>query len=634
MYIENEMPLEVRREPILLSWNTYWNVGTGKKSCNLEDVIENGKCLSDYQIIEKTGKILDGISIQYDEPNNLICVIYCHLDAGMKSHNGCESRRWEEIDRIYINSKKEILARKATTDVMNIAKNEGVPSSAIMTTTRHIYRDDYLANGYRITEEYVTWKASNKNTYGYAGRKDMVVIKNEKEKEWYQWDLMKPFHDMFGEVVTISGNQMIALDSIASFILYAKNKDLKKKKQSERLKNLLSIPLPEVTPPCYAEDDFQGLVMRPKKIENGISGNTRAFSVLQRVLCDKPLCVIRFFYSSYYSSNWIEGSRWYIAENYKTFCKNIYGEFQEAVIGDYKYSNYVIPMKQFDTCSMKGTMFEYYEGLMDEIEEDSKLLFLWLVHQYPIIEKMYKTDLLKKILTLAIQGPAKRGMSPFRILKGIFGLEDEVSFLKKKNIYQAIGLNRTQLESLIPIAEEYFIKHSLQQEYLSFRESPIKGFKNVARVILNKSCKTHDIADLDEDTSMFISNHINTVFSIMYEKRANYISSSYFIETNMRILMFLCKMYSLEVVKKAEPFWFQIATRMWMVTYADVLAMTSFLGMERQISPVFKNIEDMKTTHENLTVLYEQKETKIHTEKWKKVKTMLKNFPLLMGFLL
>lgn len=672
--VDNEkMPLEVKRFPIAViktkTGNCYWNVYQGKFSDKLEDVQEDGV---EYQLLNKKLPRHYGLSYQYSPQNDMICIIACMLDLSCSKEKPKNvPREWKEVDRIYISRNREIYVRNvAKKNIYSWEVGKDFPTSAeIIPYCERVMKGwKTLEWGYTDEQKYFRHKCGTKLFYSYPNNQNIIIInapheiKSESgETMWYEWDVMKPFHDMFGEVVPIGGNKMMALDSLSAFISYAGYK-IPADRTSENEQALLAVPLEN--PEVFMEKIREAPSVLKNNHYTASRGNVLSKVLVQRVSCKTPMCVIRFFFSSYYGKTIEEGSRMYVSDKKVLSFKKIEGRFQKNKMATVS-SDYFMPIQDFDKSVLDGTMLKYFGEIVEEVPPMLQTMALWSFMKYPITEKMYKIPYLKDIVlaTLAISYDT----SPIKNLCKLFGCTyvSDNQWRKENNVYKTLGFNKYQLERLSSLIKRFFMCHVGTRYYDPQREVG-KSFKILANAMLKSGSETGSVAALAEKNSQYLLDCCERIFTSWIkpystqEAIEDILSGKYpypdfkssFAEymgrkkegdfeactvNYVRTMKVICASYSLETLKKAEPWIFSQAaketleiknysfgsiaidsTHFCMDEYRDTIYMLHQLDMTTQIKPPFRSIEDLMDLHDNLSAIMEFKKEEISREAWKK----------------
>lgn len=551
MYIKNEMPLEVDYKPIVY-WNfgletcVYWNPANGIKSTNIEDVQD---FFTKYQFIERTETLAEGLSIQYDKEHNLVCVIYCILDLDERNK---EKRSWEEVDRIYFGSDWSVY-RKADDAEKGIFNRQDV----------------IVVERKGLNDIYVSIKENWENLFFGYPKNNMVIINSPymvgsySQKEWYQWELMEPFRNLFeADIVPMGENQMLALDSLSSLRTFFEHPSFR-----EQLKLLNGssstncVPL-DALPPLKTKIP-SSLYKRQTSMENmdlsniSLLGdfsyektNVRSVAVAEK-LEGEDAVAIRLYYVPIFgqSCNLIEGRRWIFYKDRYIFYvryRNVFVECNRGLQCDtphYSMSYYKdcnMPLLGLDRKVLKGTMLESMGRYLENEPYNIKMTLLWNFITRPESLELYKIDsirnIMKAILCMHIE-PNYDTINPIQMLKHIVVMEEDLrekahyTWLTKNSIsmktaseddktdsiYGMLNLNEYQMKLLVPLVEKYFIPTMNKHPMPSVYESPIISFKKIAKAILcnrdNAYCDyAVNFSVLDDETSEWIVEHVKKAF--------------------------------------------------------------------------------------------------------------------------
>lgn len=640
MKIEKHTKLKVERYPILVTYRKnpsvstghvayYWNVYTGKKSFNLDDVKEEGK---EYQIVDKTNAVMYGVSIQYDEENGMIAFIDCKLDASCNARLKEESpRKWEVIEISYYTKNKEFLKW----------------DRPYYYSPTNIWTED---------SDYEVVPFSLNNAFNCNLAKKCILINSshmvsdkEGNQYWYQYDLLKPFRDWYGEIVPISGNKMIVLDTIEMLNIFSKYKTPNNKgniANNKKLQELLKYKLPEISKP----KEFKELeVIHDWRARTYIATNENIhkFAVIQKVPDSKePLCVVRTFFKSPYSDTILEGGRIYVSKTEVISCKRLDKDtFMYQKLLD-KPENWNFPIENFNKEEVEDTKLEYFGEILDEIDYDIRGVTIWSFLKEPMTEMLYKLPDLKELVQMIFKMSVIE--SPVQIIESIFGKINK----KEKNIYKVLGLNKYQLEKMIPLAKKYLPLFSIYT-YYGNKPTPIQKLKHLLAPMVTEenTLDVSSIASVDNETTDWAINVIEKVFE-KYGKRRTitttikngvisdwsklYNSWEHETEINDVIYCFenTIRIYNISVAKKMEQSIFdnlkkciqRTITDYWgrerktsmkfPTAYVDFLNMIDQCEFQSRVKPYFENIEELSNMHEMMVDIINSKKDEIEQRKW------------------
>lgn len=428
---------------------------------------------------------------------------------------------------------------------------------------------------------------------------------------------------------------MVALDNPSALFCFLKSTNISvpNNKNQRRLEELLADILPDAG---EAPSDLEMPNYHYKVASGSASENTQKYAVIQRVACEKPMCVLRTFFKSPGLDVTREGGRIYIGKD-EVISSRIDNEgrfiYQRLLDLPQHWDFYI---KDFDPEIVKGTKLEYYANIMGNIAMKSRGMAIWMFLKEPLLERMYKCEALRPIMDKVLQ----RNLSkPFDSLKDIFGSLN----MSKKDVYQIIGLNKQQVELLVP----YVVEHMpLKTEYgYCMNRSLIVQIK-----IILKGANVYsedydgDISDVDMETIKLLKDALAATFDEKTEKyvtenSGNYVSwKSYSGKTNIREMDNLANSLSVtnsvwgtatmrrmveplsSVMGKEAPYatepryygYYRTATNL----YQDYCRMVKELAMQHQLKPYFSDVNDIVSMHDIVTELYNSKKNAIEYAKW------------------
>lgn len=446
--------LMIRKTPILFNKSSvsnrviFANGDTGESSDELKDIVEEGK---PYQVIPTKGKsTLDGIKVMYDETEDMIALIICSIDSSKLFFGSCTQtkRKWEEKRRFYIDRNKQIFIY---VNEETYPRNESSVLNRFFGTAGH----GYFKNG--RMEKVLKWSTKdmflNSNPFAQIiiDAEDLMTDKNQKNA-WDSAEEFKVFKKFFPNIVPLSGNTMVSIDSLAmleKFMLYKEPK-FKEGKKQKRLEDLISISdqrIPDFKVPNYeinrifdarATCDFAGFE------------NVYKLATIQRVPCDEPMCVVRTFAATKDKNGEIdeirEGGRIYVSKKETIACRTLTdGTFiHQPLLNKPIHWNFNIEWDG-NSETVKGTMLEYFSSIVKDLPDKQKGSAIWCMLKYPIVEQLFKTEGAKEFMCRFFELAVHQ--TPETTLNCMFGSID----YEEKNIYKKIGLNKYQLKKLAPM---------------------------------------------------------------------------------------------------------------------------------------------------------------------------------------
>ena len=223
---------------------------------------------------------------------------------------------------------------------------------------------------------------------------------------------------------------------------------------------------------------------------------------------------------------------------------------------------------------------------------------------------------------------------------------------KEKNIYKVLGLNKYQLEKMIPLAKKYLPLFSIYT-YYGNNPTPIQKLKHLLAPMVTEenTLDVSSIASVDNETTDWAINVIEKVFE-KYGKRRTitttikngvisdwsklYDSWEHETEINDVIYCFenTIRIYNISVAKKMEQSIFdnlkkciqRTITDYWgrerktsmkfPTAYVDFLNMIDQCEFQSRVKPYFENIEELSNMHEMMVDIINSKKDEIEQRKW------------------
>jgi len=598
----------------------YVNCHTTEGSWELNEVVEEDV---PYQVIRAKGKEMKGAKYMYDEYNQAVAIIICTLDTS-EIVTKKKKREWVEDERIYIFPDKRILSnRRNTSRKQDINVNE------------------YLSFAYYLN-----------SIYGNSGPNSFVTIDSpgllvdEKGLEaWDQTEAMEPFRRMWGSVVTLQGNRMIAIDSVSAlngFMHYKQPNSNNTGKKQKKLEKLLSYTLPDVPEPKGLPEIKRDFSWEGKNLSPFFE-NLQKYAVIQRVEgTDEPTCVIRTFFKSPTLHITKEGGRIYVTKKDITSSRvtneGLY--IYQPLLNNPVHWNFFIG--DFDSRVTDGTMLEYYGQIIGEIDPKYRGLAIWSFIKWPITEQMYKIDCFKdfmnKIFMMSVID------TPMKNLETCLGKIDT----RQKNVFKAIGMNRAQAEIIIPLLAQYMPKITTGGYVLT--RGPIARVKQIFSAntdnIYRFFCEYHDMSDIDIDMVKFAVKQslelvhkchkymeYNPKIFMSWKDYGEIHDEQRCMDEMMNALAEAVCCYGINILKKISPMLMgliDVAARRrerlndvptWYcgsiyTTFVDYVRMVRLLGMQSNLKPYFKKPEDVFLMHDAILELYNTKQTEIEHREW------------------
>lgn len=645
--------LNVERFPILVTYRKdptketqlrvpfFWNVYTGKKSFNIEDVKEEGKS---YQVIDKTNSCMYGVSIQYDESKDMIAFILCELDASCEAKNKQETpRSWKATEYAYYTKDKKLWVKQPLWTFYKYRNS----------AQRLIGEQACVETSFGLTEVF----SCHLPKRCVLINSPRMISDGEDNKYWYQYDLMKPFRDWFGEIVPISGNKMIVLDCVEALNIFSKYKtpsNSAKTQKSQRLNELLEYSLPDVQIP----DNFKELNTVHNwlaRTYNAANENIHRFAVIQRVNeAPEPLCVVRTFYKSPYGDTVMEAGRIYVSKTEVLSCKKLDKDtFMYQKLLD-KPENWNFPIETFDKDEVKGTKLAYFGEVLDEIGYELRGIVIWSFLKEPCTEILYKMPEMKEFMQNIFKLSVTT--SPIQILDDVFFKINK----GEKNGYKILGLNKHQLGKILPVVKKYMPIFSIYAYYNGY-VLPAKALKQ----FLSPSVPVQDgehinISCIDEETSDWTISLVEKIFKNYGRKNSlktavkNGILTDWedvrydWVKVEKLNALFDCFLttintYNISMAKKMEELIFKffnndilieeryywgIGTRSvrFAYIYNDTLRMISQCELTSKIKPYFSTMEELQSMHDLMVETLNAKKDQYELKQWERRKDFWKKW--------
>lgn len=463
------------------------------------------------------------------------------------------------------------------------------------------------------------------------------IFKDKDGNTMYNWkDSLAPFREAFGDIVPIAGNRMVALDSIFMLNAYLKYKQPKKKtgKKQKRIDELISYKIPPAGKTPKKLPEIKKSYGWQAKNNAPMYDNLQKYAVVQRVKCDEPMCVVRTFFRSQTFDKIQEGGRIYIGKEEVIACRMTKdGEFIYQPLSDNPF-NWNFYIRNFREEVGYGTKLEYFSSVVKEISPENRGLAIWSFIRYPITEQMYKINLFKPIMqeVFALSSCA----SPITVLEAIFGPIDR----NASNIFKAIGMNKQQVELLMPDMLRYMPMFSPYNIYYYGLIYHIKKVFAEDRLMIWR-----DISNVDIETVKFVAEAIISVDDEglstrirrqgdWYELHRKYYDFVQREDTAASILQITRRVYGNAAMKKTfykvmslfnqsaeyqHPGYNWMCRATYQILYCDYVNMVEQLGMQSRMKPYFDTGEQLVSMHETAAELLNVKRVEIEQQRWNKM---------------
>lgn len=383
----------------------------------------------------------------------------------------------------------------------------------------------------------------------------------------------KAFEPLF-PIAFLGGNNYTLIRNVWNLTAFLSQKEVTKRNgpKQERIDELCKIKLPEPKINYDVEQSPSGYWWNRKNV----------VAVASRV--DENMTCLRWFKNDVEEKQSYETARLFVSKKEVTFCRiNSFGEFI--------YINGKLDMHHFFANDFiiesddvfKGTMLEYFESASKEVDENKRILLLWLFSYYPIAEKMWKVENFKYIPYNFITNQSWGNFS--NTLTAKFGKIN----INAKTLYKALGINSYQASKL---------------------QEPKKNHYGASAIkIIKEVLNTDDISSIDNASFDALRNLADNVSTYRTSHVCKLIVDRYSFKTLVRVAS------DFEKIKAYNMFNF----------YSDYLSMVERINDFENFRPFFRTEDDIKKMHDAAMVVYELKRNAVKQEafnscskKWKK----------------
>ena len=534
----------------------YHNLHTGVQASSCIDVVSKDE---NYFIYKRQSKIITGTYYKATSDGNFLCCIICVLST--KAVKPGEIRHWEEERRYYFSKKKEA-----------------------------IFKPKFVYKYMDLTEDgYFVWPCCKCNDLPVDYTK-YSQISSAKPKKWDvsgNNNFIEEVSKVFSPVVTLSGNRIVELSSPSYFDFFMRYNEPFKKNgpKQKKIDELIKISLPDVKIPkknefekCYSwylsDDAYKFAVI--SKIENGfICVRTMAY-VDKKEIADQD-CYI------------YESARIYIKGKDVISCKpNNFGEYINAPLS-LQDEHWKFPILDFDKDITKNTALEYYGSIIEEIPSTHRLVMLKQLLTHPEIEQLYKGGLSKIILDNMNHSYG----NSWDMINHSLMLNSQA-----KTFYEKIGLNKHQLEKCI----EHCNTSNHEYSYNIVRE-------------VKEWFESNDIRGIDDSTFDDIFSIITCIHDRYFKLTLRLLYNTYSLETANSMIEPLKTITSKTIPQESL---YGSCAMPAMRVYNDYISMVKQMNAKNHFRPQFTSLEDIKTKHDAVMVIYNSKKDVYQKEAFEK----------------
>ncbi len=240
-------------------------------------------------------------------------------------------------------------------------------------------------------------------------------------------EVIKPFIDTFGNVRNIGANRMVKLNrssyDFEAFLCYKEPKANLNGPKQKQIDELTAIDLPEIK---YEEKYAERTAFINKVNEN--------------------CCVLRTMIIDHSQGEITEGARIYIMKKKTIFCRPTSKGKWISVAASSNKHNWAFSLEEIEPGVTDGTMLEYVEDLLNEVEPCNRSMLLSMVLGCPLLEQLYKAGF-KEILNNVTSG----WYNADSYLRSIFGQID----YSAKTLYGKLGFNKYQFKKIRDFINEH-----------------------------------------------------------------------------------------------------------------------------------------------------------------------------------
>lgn len=508
--MEKHTKLQVEYYPIAVCTENdkdiYWNVYTGEYNAELKCVQEQGKKYNIFYFPEDISdtnmekSFIKGLSIQYDEEREQVCLLYCILNLFPGYKKRRMPRKWEVCERLYITKDGRILGRKNKHGKL-IGKHLNTRIYQWIVAEKKSQIVCYDDGDYQDVYEYCFFEKMER-----AANPKIMLINKEASDEHYlsgnplrtDYAYMEPFRRLWGNFLYCANenNEYFHFHTICYLMdvdVYLANLRQPMKEGIQR--SYLNLPAVEI----------------PETVKN-LKGNvikTDSFRYFSTITKQENKSIIRVFAMNNIDDDfYIENHRIVVTEDEaweeiagrEGFIRlgKVYFPYQQNIYLEYKKED------------IMGTPLERYADIIERTKKEFRFFMVYMLALYPAIEKLYRIDILEDVAEgAAVFMPF---IMPDKNLKIIFGMENNYFAEKDKGVYEMTGLNKYQIEKLMPaIVEDYDIKSKNFTAYSTkmpsmfhISNSPVFFFKVLVSVLMNdteNNVYLEDVRSLDNETT-------------------------------------------------------------------------------------------------------------------------------------
>jgi len=423
-----------------------------------------------------------------------------------------------------------------------------------------------------------------------------------------KYGFMEEIANIMPPVFNSTGNDYIAINSYENMINYIDGKSSvscqkKSGKKQDMVDKLVSIKLPDVTIDHDSIDT------------HSVSDGMYKFAVIQKVPTEdgsEPICVIRTFNYVYDSCYLFEGGRIYVCGKKDVYSckKNNSGEYvYQALLQKVKHWDF--SLEKFPEAETKGTLLEYFGQIVPALCEDNRSVAIWIFLKIPFMESLVKIasiDFLDKFIDM-LRDECDMDDALFKF----FSFYPASVSDKKTKIFQMMGLNKYQFGEFKDLIAECAPREYVSNDRYMFTPGIIPITKDV---ICGDS--RADISSLDNKTFDDYLSFVEELFSCL---NINFKRSWYdtfipdIIEKLTSIIKSTRKEFDTFDIRHNFPLYLEMvmgsiknnsAYRNDRFSafglYRDYLFQATRLPVEdrNHYKPRFKNVEDLKTMHDNI----------------------------------
>lgn len=492
---------------------------------NLSKAVTMDSCVDSVIIYpdRKKGNQLKGIYYEFIPEIKSVACMLCNFDLRMPVKK--EPVKWKVIDVFFITEKKELITK---------------------------YGDEWYVFTDNIIE-HLPFTLYNHPIYsaGYY-----------QYNEYINGNLTKEFSKLF-PVIHLKGSITKVLSTPTDLMEFLKHKEqVPKSGPKQKLINeLTSIEIPD---PILPDID------KPS--------SRRKDTFVQIVKVNPNVACLRWIRKDHSLNTQYETIRLYVDKKSSIGCKknnnNQYVQFRLSA-GKHNFtSGNILPFEKSD---LNGTLLQYFSDIFEEIPTNKQSLFIWMFLQYPIVEKLYRSELKDIILEMA-----NSYQTPMDFLNSLFGTVNP----KLKSLFKCLGINKYQLKRYI-------------EEKNDDNRSIIKNIKEIF------SCENIDFID-------------NNTFDVIFDnlKKVNANNNKYCVYPCLTLIN---RLYSTKTLITLCPQIVELgADTTFIRLYRDYLNMVEKLDDTKNYRPNFTSTEDVKKMHDAALAVYNLKKEVLKRESFEK----------------